>query len=145
MTPDEIDAFLAVPRDGVLSHRRADGTIGSTPIWFRWSESAAGDGRVVRFQSPTTSLKTRRLRADPWASLCVHSHDLPQVAYVTVEGPVEEVAFDLERDIGASATDYMGDRAEEFMNGIRGAIESGRSWASFEMRPDKVLSSTNVL
>ena len=129
LTPDEIDAFLAEPRDAVLSVVLASGRAMGTPIWFRWVDG------VARFQSPTTSAKTAALRATGRASLCVHEQPLPVARYVTLEGPVREVEFDLGTDIGAAAHHYLGDGAEAFLGGIRGALDSGRLWASFELTP----------
>ena len=129
LTPAEIDAFLAEPRDAVLSVVLASGRAMGTPIWFRWVDG------VARFQSPTTSAKTAALRATGRASLCVHEQPLPVARYVTLEGPVREVDFDLDADIGAAAQHYLGDGAESFLGGIRAALDSGRRWASFELTP----------
>lgn len=132
MTPEEIDAFLAVPRDAVLSVALPSGRVMGTPIWFMWVDG------VVRFQSPTTTAKTVALRATGRASLCVHDQPLPIARYVTLEGPVVEVDFDLDRDIGASAAHYLGSGAGAFMDGIAQALESGRAWASFELTPTTI-------
>ena len=129
LTPDEIDAFLAEPRDAVLSVMLASGRAMGTPIWFRWVDG------IARFQSPTTSAKTAAMRATGRASLCVHEQPLPIARYVTLEGPVREVDFDLDADIGAAAHHYLGDGAAAFLAGIRGALDSGRRWASFELTP----------
>jgi hypothetical protein len=129
LNPTEIDAFLAEPRDAVLSVVLASGRAMGTPIWFRWVDG------VARFQSPTTSAKTAALRATGRASLCVHDQPLPVARYVTLEGPVREVDFDLDADIGAAAVHYLGDSAEAFLVGIRAALDSGRRWASFELEP----------
>jgi hypothetical protein len=129
LTPGEIDAFLAEPLDAVLSVALASGRAMGTPIWFRWVDG------VARFQSPTTSAKTRALRATGRASLCVHEQPLPVARYVTLEGPVREVDFDLDADIGAAAHHYLGDGAATFLAGIQVALDSGRRWASFELTP----------
>ena len=105
LTPDEVDAFLAEPRDAVLSVVLPSGRAMGTPIWFRWVDG------IARFQSPTTSAKTAALRATGRASLCVHDQPLPIARYVTLEGPVREVEFDLDADIGAAAHHYLGDGA----------------------------------
>lgn len=129
LTPTEIDAFLAEPRDAVLSVVLASGRAMGTPIWFRWVDG------VARFQSPTTSAKTSALRATGRASLCVHEQPLPVARYVTIEGPVREVDFDLDADIGAAAHHFLGDGAAAFLGGISTALDSGRRWASFELTP----------
>jgi hypothetical protein len=129
LTAAEIDAFLAEPLDAVLSVALASGRAMGTPIWFRWVDG------VARFQSPTTSAKTSALRATGRASLCVHEQPLPVARYVTLEGPVREVDFDLDADIGAAAHHYLGDGAVTFLAGIQAALDSGRRWASFELTP----------
>lgn len=139
LTSAEIDAFLAEPRDAVLSVVLASGRAMGTPVWFRWVDG------VVRFQSPTTSAKTAALRASGRASLCVHEQPLPVAMYVTVEGPVREVEFDLDADIGAAAAHYLGDGAEAFVAGIQAALDSGRRWASFELTPTFVEGKRQTL
>lgn len=129
LSPDEIEGFLGEPRDAVLSVVLASGRAMGTPIWFRWVDG------VARFQSPTTSAKTAALRATGRASLCVHEQPLPEARYVTLEGPVREVDFDLDADIGAAAHHYLGDDAAAFLAGIQAALDSGRRWASFELSP----------
>lgn len=133
MTDDEIDAFLLQPRDAVLSVAlpRSGRAVG-TPVWFMWIDG------VARFQSPTTTAKTQALRATGRASLCVHEQPLPMSRYVTLEGPVREVAFDLERDIVASAHHYLGEDAPAFLGKIDQALAAGREWASFELTPTLV-------
>lgn len=139
MTPDEIDAFLSAPRDAVLSVVSTSGRAIGTPIWFRWVDG------VARFQSPTTSAKTAALRSGGRASLCVHDQPLPLARYVTLEGPVREVAFDLDTDIGAAARHYLGDGAGAFVAGIQAALDAGRRWASFELTPTFVHGSVQAL
>lgn len=139
MTPDEIEVFLSEPRDAVLSVVLASGRAMGTPVWFRWVDG------VARFQSPTTSAKTMALRATGRASLCVHEQPLPMARYVTIEGTVTEVDFDLDADIGAAARHYLGDGADAFVRGIRGALDAGRRWASFELTPSFVTGSVQPL
>jgi pyridoxine/pyridoxamine 5'-phosphate oxidase len=139
MTQEAIDAFLAEPRDAVLSVVLASGRVIGTPVWFRWVDG------VVRFQSPTTSAKTTALRASGRASLCVHDQPLPLARYVTLEGPVVEVEFELDADIGSAARHYLGDGAEKFMRGTEQALASGRKWASFELTPSTIIARTQSL
>ena len=130
---------MAEPRDAVLSVVLASGRAMGTPIWFRWVDGLA------RFQSPTTSAKTAALRATGRASLCVHDQPLPVARYVTLEGPVREVEFDVEADIGAAADHYLGDGADAFLDGIRAALDSGRRWASFELMPSFIEGKLQTL
>lgn len=134
MNDDEVDAFLREPRDAVLSVVLPSGRAMGTPIWFR-----RVDG-VVRFQSPTTSAKTQALRQSGRASLCVHEQVVPVARYVTVEGPVVEVPFDLERDIAETARHYLGADAGQFLEGIERALVAGRRWASFELTPTTIIA-----
>lgn len=139
MSPEEIDAFLAEPRDGVLSVALASGRAMGTPVWFLWVDG------VARFQSPVTSAKTAAIRRSGRASLCVHDQPLPVARYVTLEGPVREVDFDLDADIGASAAHYLGDGAPAFLAGIDRALAAGRRWASFELTPETISAKVQQL
>jgi Pyridoxamine 5'-phosphate oxidase len=139
VTPDEVDAFLAEPRDAVLSVVSAHGRAIGTPIWFHWVDG------VARFQSPTTSAKTTALRATGRASLCAHEQRVPVARYVTLEGPVREVDFDRDRDIAAAADHYLGAGAAAFMEKIDRALASGRRWASFELTPASVSAKSQRL
>lgn len=139
MTPSEIESFLAEPRDAVLSVTLPSGRAMGTPVWFRWVDG------VARFQSPTTSAKTAAVRWSGRASLCVHDQPLPLARYVTIEGPVNEVAFDRDADIGAAAHHYLGDGAAAFMEGIDAALAGGRQWASFELTPTTVSAKIQQL
>ena len=139
MTPDEIESFLSEPRDAVLSVVLASGRTMGTPIWFRWVDG------VARFQSPTGSSKTAALRSTGRASLCVHDQPLPIARYVTLEGPVREVDFDLEADIATAARHYLGDDAEAFTAKIEQALAAGRRWASFELEPTTVVARSQSL
>ncbi|MEP1124261.1 MAG: pyridoxamine 5'-phosphate oxidase family protein [Ilumatobacter sp.] len=139
MSPGEIDAFLAEPRDAVVSVLLASGRVMGTPVWFRWVDG------VVRFQSPVTSAKTAAIRRTGRASLCVHDQPLPLARYVTLEGPVREVEFDLDADIGAAAAHYLGDGAGAFLDGIERALAAGRRWASFELTPESVSAKAQRL
>lgn len=139
MDPSEIESFLSEPRDAVLSVVLPSGRAMGTPIWFRWVHG------VARFQSPTGSSKTVALRSTGRASLCVHDQPLPLARYVTLEGPVREVDFDLDVDIAAAARHYLGDGAEAFTEKIEQALAAGRRWASFELEPTTVVARSQSL
>ncbi len=139
MDADEIELLLARPLDAVLSVVLPSGRAMGTPIWFLWVDG------VVRFQSPTTSAKTRALRSTGRASLCVHEQPLPMARYVTLEGPVREVEFDLDADIGNAARHYLGDGASDFLAKIDQALAAGRRWASFELTPTFVSGRSQLL
>ena len=139
MTETERNTFLSEPRDAVLSYVVPSGRSLATPIWFRW------DGSVASFQSPTTSVKTAAMRRVGRASLCVHEQIIPSNRFVTLEGTVTEVPFDLDRDIGQAARLYMGDDAEAFLQGIRSALDAGREWASFVLHPETIITRSASL
>jgi hypothetical protein len=139
MDADEIDDFLSRPNDAVLSVVLESGRAMGTPVWFVWRDG------VARFQSPTTSAKTAALRATRRASLCVHEQPLPIARYVTIEGPVVEVEFDLDADIGAAARHYLGADAPAFLAKIEAALAAGRQWASFELRPASLVARSQTL
>lgn len=139
MSPEDLERFLLEPRDAVLSVALPSGRAMGTPVWFRWVDG------VARFQSPTTSAKTAALRATGQASLCVHDQPLPLARYVTLEGPVREVEFDLDADIGAAAVHYLGSGAAAFLVGIDQALAAGRRWASFELHPSFVSAKVQSL
>lgn len=139
MTDTQLDEFLREPRDAVLSVVLPSGRAMGTPIWFRWAEG------VARFQSPTTSAKTSALRSTGRASLCVHEQVGAMARYVTLEGAVTEVPFDLVADIEVAARHYLGDGAHGFMIGIDKALASGRRWASFELSPTLISSKIQEL
>ena len=139
MSPDDIESFLSEPRDAVLSVVLASGRAMGTPIWFRWVDG------VARFQSPTSSSKTAALRTTARASLCVHDQPLPLARYVTLEGPVREVEFDLDADIASAALHYLGADAAAFIAKIEQALAAGRRWASFEMEPTTVVARSQSL
>ena len=139
MDHDEIESFLCLPNDAVLSVVLPSGRAIGTPVWFMWVDG------VVRFQSPTTSAKTAALRANGRASLCVHEQHLPIARYVTLEGPVEEVPFDLDADIAAAARHYLGPQSAAFIAQIERALAAGRVWASFELTPTTVISRSQTL
>jgi Pyridoxamine 5'-phosphate oxidase len=139
MDHDEIESFLRQSNDAVLSVVLPSGRAMGTPVWFMWVDG------VIRFQSPTTSVKTAALRANGRASLCVHEQPLPVARFVTLEGPVEEVPFDLDADIGAAARHYLGADAEAFIAQIERALTAGRTWASFELTPTTVIARSQTL
>lgn len=139
MDPSEIESFLSEPRDAVLSVVLPSGRAMGTPIWFRWVDG------VARFQSPTGSAKTAALRSTGRASLCVHEQPLPIARYVTLEGPVREVDFDLDADIASAARHYLGDGADAFVAKIEQALAAGRRWASFELEPTSVIGRAQSL
>lgn len=65
----------------------------------------------------------------------MHEDSATSVAYVTAEGPIVEVDFDLERDIGEPAGRYLGpERGPAFAAAFAGRDAS--SFAAWELTPE---------
>jgi PPOX class probable F420-dependent enzyme len=77
------DAFLAVPRLGMLSTLKDDGAPVTVPVWFEW------DGHVVRMFADAASGKLRRIARDPRASLTVTNNVGEPEGWVAFDGAVE--------------------------------------------------------
>ena len=84
MTPDEIDAFLAEPRNAIVSTLNPDGSAQLSPIWFVWEDG------VVYFSTTKHRLKVKNLRRDPRISFVVDDPGPPQRT-VTFRGEVHSI------------------------------------------------------
>jgi PPOX class probable F420-dependent enzyme len=92
MSDEQIAAFLAPARLGLLATLRADGAPVVVPVWFDW------DGAVVRMFSYAGSGKIARLERDPRASLLVANSVGEPEAWVAFDGAIRiagEGAFKL--------------------------------------------------
>ena len=69
MTADETRQFLRTHHRSVLTTRRADGRLQSSPV----VHGVVGD--AVAISVTQDRAKTRNLRRDPWATLCVLSDE----------------------------------------------------------------------
>ena len=69
MTPAELRAFLAGNHRAVLVTRRRDGRLQSSPVVC----APEVGGAAVLVSVTQDRAKTRNLRRDPWATLCVLS------------------------------------------------------------------------
>jgi nitroimidazol reductase NimA-like FMN-containing flavoprotein (pyridoxamine 5'-phosphate oxidase superfamily) len=98
------EAFLAQTHVGVLAVAEPGRGPLAVPVWYRY---APGD--VVRMTIPDGSRKAPLLRAAGRASLCVQRESLPY-RYVSVEGPVEVQAVDVEPDQREMAFRYLGEK-----------------------------------
>jgi len=76
------DAFLEVPRLGILITNRAEGTPIGVPVWFDWSDG------VVSMFADKESTKLARLRRDPRASLLVTNVVGEPEAWVAFDGEI---------------------------------------------------------
>jgi PPOX class probable F420-dependent enzyme len=93
MTPEQVDAFLRVPRMANLITLRHDGMPTAQPLWFEWADG------VVRMFSGRATGKIRRLTRDKRASVTIATGVGEPPAWVTVEGTasVETGGADLAR------------------------------------------------
>jgi PPOX class probable F420-dependent enzyme len=82
MTDTERDAFLAVPRLGMLSTLVADGAPVTVPVWFEW------DGTAARVFSGAATGKVKRIERDPRASLLVANSIGEPEAWVAFDGEI---------------------------------------------------------
>jgi PPOX class probable F420-dependent enzyme len=87
MQPDEARGFLRVNHRAVLATARADGRPQLSPV----SCGVDGAGRVI-ISTRETAVKTRNLRRNPLASLCVFT-DAFFGPWVQVEGKAEIISL----------------------------------------------------
>lgn len=81
MTTDEIEAFLAQPRNAMVAAIRADGMPQMTPNWFYW------DGNRFYVSTTKTRQKYKNLRRDPRIQLAFD--DPTGFKTILVDGTVE--------------------------------------------------------
>ena len=87
MDLDRARDFVRANHRGVLAARRPDGRIRQTPVLA----TVDGQGRIV-ISTRETAYKTRYLRRDPWAQLCVFT-DRFFGEWVFVEGSAEVLSL----------------------------------------------------
>jgi PPOX class probable F420-dependent enzyme len=87
MDLDEARGFIRSNHRGVLANRRPSGGIQQTPVLVTVDD----EGRAI-ISSRETAYKTRNLRRDPWAQLCVFT-DRFFGSWVYVEGTAEVVSL----------------------------------------------------
>jgi PPOX class probable F420-dependent enzyme len=93
MKADEAREFIAAHHRAVLATRRADGHPQLSPVLCAVDD----DGRVI-ISTRETAVKTRNLRRDPHASLCVLSDGFFG-EWVQVEGTAEVVSLPAAMDL----------------------------------------------
>jgi PPOX class probable F420-dependent enzyme len=87
MDLDRARDFVRANHRGVLATRRPDGSIQQTPVLA----NVDGEGRVI-ISTRETAYKTRYLRRDPWAQVCVTA-DRFFGQWVFVEGRAEVISL----------------------------------------------------
>jgi PPOX class probable F420-dependent enzyme len=83
-TPEQIRDFFQTRSRAILTTRRKDGGLQSSPVRV----ALDGDGRVV-ISSRSATVKVRNLARDQRAALCVISDQWGGPGWMNVEGPVE--------------------------------------------------------
>ena len=129
MSEHERQEFLAALHVGVISIERADGPPLTVPIWYSYEPG----GLLWVITSPD-SLKGRLLTAARRFSLCAQTEDPPFYKYVSVEGPIVDMApADLEADRRPLARRYFGPEL-----GDRYVADSGgEANLKYSMRPTR--------
>ncbi len=117
MSEQERQEFLAGVHVGVISIERVDDAPLTVPIWYGYEP-----GGLVWIITGAGSLKGRLLNAARRFSLCAQSEDAPFYRYVSVEGPIVEVAqADLEADRRPLAHRYFGpELGDAYVAGTQG-------------------------
>lgn len=129
MSERERQEFLAAPHVGVISIERADGPPLTVPIWYGYEP-----GGLVWVITSAESLKGRLLNAARRFSLCAQTEEPPFYKYVSVEGPIVDVApADLEADRRPLARRYFGTE----LGDAYVADNSGTGNLKFSMRPTR--------
>ena len=135
MTQEQIDAFLAAPRFGVLGTNRRDGPPQMTAVWYLYRE---GNIYVSMMES---SAKHRNLSRDPRATLLV-SGDSADARAVVLSGPVKLYAEGSEpwvADITWQLTRRYYDSDEEAKEFIESESDAGQSVLAL-LHPEKIIA-----
>ena len=136
MNQAERDAFLRDAKPGILAIPVAGRGPLCAPVWFDFTP-----GGPIWFLIQKESRKGRLIEAGTRLSLCVQ-RDTPPYKYVTVEGPVTDIApYDLETDLRAMAVRYLGaEGGTEFVETMR-PVHAGGGGIKVSMTPRHWLSS----
>jgi nitroimidazol reductase NimA-like FMN-containing flavoprotein (pyridoxamine 5'-phosphate oxidase superfamily) len=129
MSEHERQEFLADLHVGVISIERADGPPLAVPIWYGYEP-----GGLVWIITGPESLKGRLLNAARRFSLCAQTEEPPFYKYVSVEGPIVDVApAELEADRRPLARRYFGrELGDAYV-----ADSDGAGNLKFSMRPTR--------
>jgi nitroimidazol reductase NimA-like FMN-containing flavoprotein (pyridoxamine 5'-phosphate oxidase superfamily) len=127
MSERERQEFLADLQVGVISIERTDGPPLTVPIWYGYQP-----GGLVWVITGAESLKGRLLDVARRFSLCAQTEEPPFYKYVSVEGPIVEVApAELEADRRPLARRYFGpELGDRYV-----ADNDGAGMLKFSMRP----------
>ena len=131
MSASERDAFLGGVHVAVLAIPQSGRGPLATPVWY-WYES----GGNLWFETQPDSRKGKLLDVGVRVSLCVQE-EKPPYAYVSVEGPVIEIAED-DRELHEipMAIRYMGEQAgRDYIASLPPS-----EWKRYIVRPERWLS-----
>ncbi len=128
MTKEQREKFLADVHVAILGISVENQGPLTTPVWY-WYEP----GGTLWFETEPGSRKGKLLDVGKRVSLCVQD-DKPPYAYVSIEGPIVEIAED-DRELHEipMAIRYLGDKAgREFIAG-QGSAE----WMRYIVQPQR--------
>jgi hypothetical protein len=102
MKPDDFDAFLRAPENGVIATLRRDGMPYTVPIWFLWKPEEERDEYGYRkgklwLTGTYSRVWCKQLLHDPRASFCIESGP-PFTGHVEFDGTCqssERPGFDI--------------------------------------------------
>lgn len=128
MTVEEREQFLADVHVGVIAIERADGPPLAVPVWYDYRP-----GGNLWVLTPAESHKGRLLSEANRFTLCAQDETPPFYRYVSVEGPVVQVAAaDEEADSRPMAHRYFGEAMGDTY--VESSEEQG---LKFTMRPER--------
>ena len=129
MSRAEREAFLSAVRIGVISVAEEGRGPLTVPIWYGYEP-----GGLVWIITGAESLKGRLLNAARRFSLCAQTEEPPFYKYVSVEGPIVDVApAELEADRRPLAHRYFGPELGDAY--VASTDEEGN--LKFSMRPTR--------
>lgn len=131
MTREVRESFLAEVHVAVIGISQQDRGPLTAPVWY-WYDP----GGNVWFETQPNSLKGKLLHIGKRISLCVQDEN-PPYAYVSVEGPIIEIADD-DNELHSipMAIRYLGDQAgREYIASLPSA-----EWKRYIMQPERWLT-----
>ena len=130
LTADDLE-FLARPLHGFLTVAAAPQPAQPRPVWFE----ATADGTIQLFTGPDT-VKVRRLRRDPRASIVVAAPATERERWVSVAGRTT-VETDGAQELAARLAARYWDLDDPVRAKDLAEILAGQ-WVRFVIRPEKV-------
>lgn len=131
MTTNEREYFLAAVHVAVVGISEAGRGPLTVPVWYSYEP-----GGNIWFETQPASRKGKLLHVGKRISLCVQDEN-PPYAYVSVEGPIIEIAED-DRELHEipMATRYLGDQAgRDYIASLPPS-----EWKRYIFRPERWLT-----